>query len=76
MFVSIIWIKIQMTRSCAKYLRRDVRAVVGADEGALGADNIFYFVYLQQGDQEHGVCVDDTQAEKEEYISAHNSFCI
>ena len=40
MFVSITWIKIQMTPSCAKYLRKDVRAVAGVDEGALGADKI------------------------------------
>lgn len=30
-----------MTPSYAKYLRKDVRAVVGADEGALVADEIF-----------------------------------
>ena len=74
MFVSITWIKIQMTPSCAKYLRKDVRAVAGVDEGALGADKIFCYVYPQRGDQEHGVYMDDTQADKEEYISAYNSF--
>lgn len=74
MFVSITWIKIQMTPSCAKYLRKDVRAVAGAGEGALGAEYMFCCVYSQRGDQEHGVCMDDTQADKEEYITGYNSF--
>ena len=63
-----------MTPSCAKYLRKDVKAVAGADEGALGADKFLCCVYSQRGDQEHGVCMDDTQADKEEYISAYKSF--
>ena len=74
MFVSITWIKIPMIPNCAKYLRKDVKAAAGADEGALGASKTFYHVYSQRGDQEHGVCVDDTQADQEEYISKYNSF--
>ena len=50
MFVSITWIKIRMTPSCARYSRKDVRAVAGADEGALGADKNSCCVYSQPGD--------------------------
>ena len=63
-----------MTPSFAKYLRKDVRAVAGADEGASGVDTIFCCVYSQRGDQEHGVYMDDTHADNEEYISACKSF--
>ena len=62
-----------MTLSYAKCLRKGVRAVPEADEGALGADRIFCFMHSQRGDQEHGVYTDDTQAEVQEYISACSS---
>lgn len=62
-----------MTLSYAKCLRKDVRVVAGADEGALGADRFFCYVYSQRGDQEHGVYMDDTQADEREYMNACHS---
>lgn len=53
-----------MTLSYAKYLRKDVRAAAGADEGALGANKIFCYVYSQRGDEEHGVYTVDTQSDE------------